>query len=152
MAIPNIYKDTLDDLIDSLDINFLKQPDSPDWLESIGEGIRNVSMSKDASPNLSKENCLDKDIFIMSLQQAHKTWNFQVYKYHNVTSLSSMSRRVEYKESQRGGEDEKDKKSGEIRRDEKSRRGHNRDKVNPVVGENGGSETSIYYHIIYRYY
>ena len=74
MAIPNKYKDTLDDLIDSSDIKSPDQPESPDWLGLIDKGIRNASRSRGASPSLleAEEDCLDKDVLVTSLKLAPK--------------------------------------------------------------------------------
>ncbi len=64
MAIPNIYKDTLDNLIDSLDT------ESSDWLDSpnrpglIDKRSRNAPRSRGGSPTLSEENRLDVHVLL----------------------------------------------------------------------------------------
>ena len=74
-AIPNKYKDSLDDLIDSSDTESPDQPESPDWLEPIDKGTCNVPRSRGASLSLSEEeeDCLDKDVLVTSLKLAPKT-------------------------------------------------------------------------------
>ena len=56
VAIPNQYKDTLNDLIDSSD------PDSSHWAGPINERSRNTPMSESSSADLSEGNSLDKDL------------------------------------------------------------------------------------------
>ena len=56
MAIRNRYKDTFDDLINTLDL------ESPDWLAPINEGSRDVSRSANSSTKLLKGRWLYKDI------------------------------------------------------------------------------------------
>ena len=75
VAIPNKYKDTLDDLIDSSDTESPDQPESPNRLGPIDKGIHNAPRSKDASPSFSEEeeDCLDEDVLVTSLKLAHKT-------------------------------------------------------------------------------
>ena len=68
MAILNKYKNTLDDLIDSSNIEFSDQSDSLDWPEIINKGLCNVSKSKCGLSTLSKANRLDKDIPVTSLE------------------------------------------------------------------------------------
>ena len=75
-----------------------------------------------------------------------------MYKRLDVVSLGPKSRRVQYEEGKRGGEDGKDKKGRENGKSEKSGGGHCGNKVNPMVGESSNSEASVYYHIIYRCY
>ena len=56
MAIPNRYKDTLDNLIDSSD------PESPDRARPIDERSRNIPMSEGSSADCSEGDCLDEDL------------------------------------------------------------------------------------------
>lgn len=154
MAIPNKYKDTLDDLIDSSDTESPDQPESPDRLGPIDKGTRNAPRSRGASPSLSEEeeDRLDEDVLVTSLKLAPKTRDSQVYKRHDVAPLGPKSGRAQYGEGQRGGEDGKDKRGGENGRGERGGGGHRGNKVNPMVGESSGSEASVYHHIIYRCY
>lgn len=62
IAILNRYKDTLDDLIDSLD---LKSPDRP---KPIDKGLGNTPRSENSSTGLSKGDCLNKNISNRSAQ------------------------------------------------------------------------------------
>ena len=73
-AIPNKYKDSLDDLIDSSDTKSLDQPEFPNWLGPIDKGIRNAPKFRSASPSLleEEENCLDEDVLVTSLKLAPK--------------------------------------------------------------------------------
>ena len=154
MAIPNKYKDTLDDLIDSLDTEFPDQPEFPDQLGPFDKGTRNAPRSRGASLSLSEkeEDCLDDDVLVTSLKLSPKTRDSQVYKRHDVAPLGPKSGRAQYGEGQRGGEDGKDKRGGENGRGERGGEGHRGNKVNPMGGEGSGSEASVYHHIIYRCY
>ena len=67
VAIPNQYKNTLDDLIDSSD------PESADRAGPIDERSQNTPMSEGSSADLSEKNCLDKDLLEKSSWLAPKT-------------------------------------------------------------------------------
>ena len=71
-AILNKYKETLDDLIDSSDIESPDYPDSPNRPELNDKGLRNTAKSRDGSPNFSIKDCLNEDISITSLESAPK--------------------------------------------------------------------------------
>ena len=86
-TILNKYKDTLDDLIDSLDIEFLGHPDSLNWLELIDKGSRNAPKSRDGLPTFLAKDCLDKNISIESLGPVLKIQDSQVHQCHNVATL-----------------------------------------------------------------
>ena len=79
MAIPNKYKDTLDDLIDSSDIKSPDHPNSPNRQGLIDKGSRNVLKSRNSSPTFLEEDYLNEDILITSLEPAPKIQNFQVH-------------------------------------------------------------------------
>ena len=72
VAIPNKYKDTLDNLIDSSNTKSPNHPNSLNWLGLIDKGLRNAPKSRDGSSTFSKKDCLDKDISITSLKPALK--------------------------------------------------------------------------------
>lgn len=55
-AILHKYKDTLYDLIDSLDIESLDWLDFPNWSKLIDKGLRNTSKFRGGSPNFLEEN------------------------------------------------------------------------------------------------
>ena len=105
--------------------------------------------SRSALLSLSDEDCLDEDVSVMLLGLLPKIWDFQVEKRHDVASFGSKNRRAQDGEGKRGGKNRKNKKTRENRRGERGRRGHCRNKINPLVGENSGSETTVYHHIIY---
>ena len=67
VAIPNQYKDTLDDFIDSSDLW------SPDWARLIDKRSHNALISESSSTDLSKGDCLNKDLLNRSSQFAPKT-------------------------------------------------------------------------------
>ncbi len=96
MAILNKYKDTLDDFIDSSDI------ESPDYLNFpnrprlIDKGLHNVPKSRSGSPTFLEEDCLDKDISITLLVTAPKIQDSQVYQCYNIATLSAKSGRAQY--------------------------------------------------------
>ncbi len=70
--IPNKYKDTLDDFIDSLDTESPDRPDSPTWPGQIDKGSQNAPRSRGGSPTLSEENRLNKDVPVISLEPRPK--------------------------------------------------------------------------------
>ena len=69
IAIPNRYKDTLDELIDILDLEF------PDWVGPIDERSRNISIFEGSLTELSKWDCLDEDLPDRLSRLAPKTRN-----------------------------------------------------------------------------
>ena len=146
-AIPNKYKNTLDNLIDSSNTKFLNQSESLDRLGPIDKGTHNVPRYRGTSPSLLEEDCLDKNVLVTFLELAPKTQDFQVYKCHDVASLGPKSGRAQYEKGQRGKEDGKGKRDRENRRNERGGGGHCGNKVNLVVGENSGSKASVYHHI-----
>lgn len=81
---------------------------------------------------LSKKNCLDKDI---SLRLTPKIRASQIHERHDVASFSPKSE-----------EDGKNKKGRENRKYE---RGHQRNKVDPVVEKSSDFEVSNNYYTIY---
>ena len=72
-AIPNKYKDTFDDFIDSLDTKSPDQLESLDRPEPIDKGTRNTPKSRGALPSFSKKDCLDKDVLVTALERLPKT-------------------------------------------------------------------------------
>ncbi len=72
MAIPNKYKDTLDDLIDSSDTESLDHPNSPNRPGLIDKGSRNALKFRGGSPIFVEEDRLDEDVSIMSLEPVPK--------------------------------------------------------------------------------
>lgn len=127
MAIPNRYKNILDDFIDRSNPEFLLGP--------IDEKLRNAPRSKSDSTGLPKENCLDEDVSASnrSSQLAAKTRDFQLHQRRDVASFGPKNRRAQYGKSQRRRE------SGQ------------RNKINLMVRGNSGFEANIYHHKIYRY-
>ena len=93
-VICNKYKNTLDDLNDSLDINLLDQLKSLDWIELIDKETYNIFNSKSTSPGFLEEDCLDKNILVMLLELAPKIWDIQIYKCHDIAPFGPKSRRV----------------------------------------------------------
>lgn len=57
MTISKKYKGTLNNLIDSSDIELLSKPEFSDWLELIDKRTRNVRRSRGTLSNFSKDNC-----------------------------------------------------------------------------------------------
>ncbi len=68
VTIPNKYKNTLDDFIDSSNKESLNWPDCPDRSGLIDKGSRNTLKSRSDSPILLEENCLNKDVSVTSLE------------------------------------------------------------------------------------
>ena len=75
-AIPNKYKDTLDNLIDSSDTEFPDQSEFPNWPEPIDKGTCNLLRCRDTSLSLLEEDCLDEYVLVTALEWAPKTRNF----------------------------------------------------------------------------
>ena len=118
VTILNQYKNTLDDLIDSSD------PESVDRAGAIDNKFRNAAMSEGSSANLSKGDCLDRDLPNKSSRLACKTRDSQVRQCRVIAPQAG------YGKSKRGGED---------------RRGN---KINTVVGGSSNTETNVYHHVI----
>ena len=95
---------------------------------------------------------MDKDVLVTSLKLAPKTQNSQIYKHHNIAPFGPKSEKAQYGESQKGGENRKDKGDGENGRVERSGRGYCENKINLIVGKSSGSKASVYHHIIYQCY
>ena len=72
VAIPNQYKDTLDDLLNSSNSKSL------DWVRPVDKKSRNALMSEGSLADLSKWDCLDKDLLDRSSCLAPKTRDLQV--------------------------------------------------------------------------
>ena len=121
VVIPNQYKDTLDDLIDSSDL------ESSDRAGPIDERSRNAHMSEDSLAHFSKGNCLDKNLSDRSSRLAPKTRDSQVYQRRVIASQAG------YGKSKKGGKNRQ------------------RNKINPVVRGSSGTEASVYHHVIDRY-
>ena len=71
-AIPNKYKDILDDLINNSNI---ESPDYLNFLNYLGlidKGSCNASKFRDSSPTFLEEDCLDNNISITLLELAPK--------------------------------------------------------------------------------
>ena len=98
-----------------------------------------------------KEDRLDKNISITSLEPAPKIWDSQVYQRYNVTTLGAKTGRAQYGKCQRGGEDKKGKRDRKDREDKRNGEYHWGNKKHLVVRENSSSEASVYHHIIYKY-
>lgn len=92
VAIPNKYKNILDDFIDNSDIMF------PDCQRPIDKESYNVSRSENSLIGLLERDCLDQDLLHLLLGLALKTPNFQVYQCYDVIILDPKSvGRVQYK-------------------------------------------------------
>ena len=94
MAIPNKYKDTFDDLIDSSDIKSSDHPDSPNRPELIDKELHNVPKSKNSLLTFLEEDHLDKNISITSLEPTPKIQDSQVHQCHNIATLGTKSERI----------------------------------------------------------
>ena len=67
-----------------------------------------MARSKATLPSFLEEDCLDENVSVTALERPPKTWDSQIYKRHDVLSLSPKSGRVQYGESQKGGKNRKD--------------------------------------------
>ena len=97
MAISNRYKDILDDLINSSDV------ESSDRLGPIDKGSCNLSRSERSLTRLLERDCLDKNILDKSSRLAPKTRDSQVYQLHDFALLIFKSGRLQYWKVQKGG-------------------------------------------------
>lgn len=88
VAIPNIYKDTLDDFIDNSD------PESPPGL--IDKGSYNAPRSRSDSTGFLEEDYLDEDNSASdrSSRLAPKSKNFQLHQHRDVGLFISKSGRA----------------------------------------------------------
>lgn len=102
--------------------------------------------------NLLEKNWLDEDVSVTLLELTTKTWDSQIYKRHDITSLSYKSGKAQYEEGQRNKKNEKNKRDGKNRKGERGRKNHYGNKINLVVEENGSFKISVLYHIIYWCY
>lgn len=118
VAISNQYKDTLDDFIDSLDL------ESPDQSGPIDERSYNALISEGNLADLLERIYLDKNLLDRSSWLAFKTGDSQIPQNRDVAPQAG------YGKSQRGGED------------------CQKNKINPVIKENSSTEISVYHHEI----
>ena len=72
VAIFNKYKNTLNNLIDSLDTESLDCPDFSNWLGLIDKRSRNTLKSRGSSSTFLEEDCLNEDVSIMLLEPTSK--------------------------------------------------------------------------------
>lgn len=93
MAIPNRYKDTLYDFIDSSNLKF------SDWLGLIDKRSHNKFRSKDSLADLMEEDYWHKDVSNRSSWLALKIKDFQVCQHYDVAPFGLKSGRVGYKKS-----------------------------------------------------
>lgn len=80
MVILKKYKDTLDDFIDSSDLEF------PDWAGLIDGRFCNAPKSENSSVGLSRRTCWNKDIPDKLSRLTAKTTNLQVRQRRVVAS------------------------------------------------------------------
>lgn len=106
---------------------------------------------KGGSPTLLKEDHFDKNIPIIPLKSVSKIQSFQVYQCYNIELFGYKSGRIQYKNSQRDGENRRDKRTGENKNSERAEGGYLRNKIDLGVEESSDSEASNYYYIIYQY-
>ncbi len=149
VAIPNKYKDTLNDLIDSSDTESQDRPDSSDWSRLIDKKSCNTPRYRNSLQTLSKEACLDEDVSVMSLKPVPKIQVSQVHQRHDVAPFSLKSERAQYGNGQKDRKKGKDERSRENRQDKRGGRGYWGNKIKLVVEESSGFEASNYYHMIY---
>lgn len=76
VVILNKYKNTFNNLIDSLDTESPDWLDFPDWPKLIDKESWNRFRSKVSLLTLLKENCLDKDVLVILLKPVPKIWTF----------------------------------------------------------------------------
>lgn len=87
VVILNRYKDSLNDLINSSDLEFLPR--------LIDKELRNAPKSKTNSIGFLKEDCLDKDVLTLdkSSRLVFKTEDFYLHQCYNIALFGLKSRR-----------------------------------------------------------
>lgn len=124
VAIPNRYKNTLDDFIDSLDPEFL------DWPRLIDKKLHNMPKTKNSLVGFLLENYLNEDVLDKSLWLLFQTKNSQVHQCCDIAHLSSKNRRAKHEKCR------------------KRRKNYWKNNINPLVRKSSNTKVSIYYHII----
>ncbi len=115
-AIFNKYKDILDNFIHSSDTESPDRPDSLNRPGLIDKRSHNTPRSRSDSSTFLEEDCLDENVPVMSLELVPKIQASQVHQCHDVVSLGPKSKRAQYANSQKGGEDRKGKRGRENRK------------------------------------
>ena len=95
--------------------------------------------SRGNSPTFLKEDCLDENVLVTSLEPARKIHDSQVHQRYNFVPFGLKNEKAQYGKSQKSGEDGKDKRGRENEKGKKSERGQQRNKIGPVVEECNGS-------------
>lgn len=76
IAIPNKYKNTLNNLINSSNIEFLDWPNSLDLPGLIDKRLHNMFKFRGSLPTSLVGNYLDEDILVTLLELVSKIWKF----------------------------------------------------------------------------
>lgn len=97
MTIPNRYKDTLDNFINSSNSKF------SDWPRSIDKRSYNILKFKNSLIGFLRENCLNKNVLTSnkSLWLALRTENSQLHQCHDIALFGSKNRKAQYKKGQK---------------------------------------------------
>lgn len=94
IILPKRYEDSLDELVESLDIDSLDWTNSLNLLRVIDKRSCNVYKFRSDLLTLIKVHCLDDNIKVISLELTSKIHNSQIYLFHNVSSFDYTKRRV----------------------------------------------------------
>lgn len=94
VAIPNRYKDTLDDFIDISDTKSLEWLDFLDRLEQIDKRSYNALRSKSSLMTLSNEDYLDNNVMVMLLKLMSLIRESKVHQCYDVVPFYFMSGRT----------------------------------------------------------
>ena len=124
MAIPNKYKNTLDDLIYSSDIESLNHSNSSNRPRLIDKGSHNALKSRSGLPTFLEESRLNDNVSITSLEPTLKILDFQIYQLYNIAIFDAKSGRVQYKKGQWDREDGKGKRNKKDGEGERNGKGH----------------------------
>ena len=129
----NKYKNTLDNLIDSLDTEFLDYLDSRNRSRLIDKGLRNALKSRDGSPTFLEKDCLNENISITLLELAFKIQDYLMQQCLNITTFDTKCGKAQYEKSHQNGKDKKSRKNEEDWEGQKNWEGHWENKVNFLV-------------------
>lgn len=73
-----------------------------------------------------------------------------MHQRHDIALLGLQSGRLEYRKGRRSRINRKNKRGRKNEMGKRGKRDHQKQKIDLVVEKKSGSETSVYYHIIYQ--
>lgn len=93
------------------------------------------------------DDCYDKNVLVIILfKLAPKIQDSQIYQYYDIISFSPKTGKGQYRKDQKDRKNRKDKGIGENKMSKRDRKSYWGNKLDPLIRENNGSETSVHYH------